>query len=551
MKHKKLYSLLLVSLLSSVVGCGSSGSSWKDDDTMYPLKYDGQEGYVIDESISNENGSLSYEIFVRSFYDHDGNGIGDLLGVKDKIPYLASLGVKTVWLMPIHDSPSYHGYDVRDYYKVHQDYGTINDFDALVAEANNYNIDIMLDMVFNHTSNTNSWFHQSYVDRVNDNTGDDSKKDWYSWSDSGNYTYRTEKYVAYFGSSMPDLNLSSTSLRKEIDNICKFWIKDHGVKGFRLDAIFHYYEMNVDENNEFLSWLNTTTKKYNPNFYMVGEAWTGDPMINGHYRSGLESCFRFGTSVMGDENLLNLTQGYGNIKSIGNIIEQNEATIKQYNPNGYSSYFISNHDMDRPEYVDREYVGEGLNQAKALASAVYLLPGTPFIYYGEEIQMVGKRKTDPDDMSDAKRRLPMVWSKDDKTGECQFPEQSRKDLDNTVQVELGVEDQLKDPNSLVNHYRYVGSIRNKYPILKKGVYKSLYKSLNFTEGYMYDRVLAYSITLGSQSIIIVHNFSMYNCEFDVLGSGEILDSINVTNKMPEIKDGKIRLGSYSSVILKA
>lgn len=548
---KKVFGLLIVTFLSSCTSNG--GSSWKDDDD-YPLEYDGQVGYTIDESVSNENGSLSYEIFVRSFYDHNGDGTGDLLGVKDKIPYLKSLGVKTLWLLPIHSSPSYHGYDVIDYYSVNSDYGTINDFDELVRAANEANIDIMLDMVFNHTARANQWMQQSYNDKKNNNTSTTSKQDWYCWTtETGQYTYDYSglRYYAYFDSGMPDLNLSSTSLREELDKVCKFWIQDHGVKGFRLDAILHYCEQDVEKNNEFLAWLSETTKKYNSNFYMVGEAWTGDPIVNNHYASGIESCFRFGTSVMGDENLLNLSKGYGNIKSIGNIIEQNETSIKQKNSKGYSSYFISNHDMDRPVFQDIDYEGQGLLQAKALASLVYLLPGTPFIYYGEEIQLVGKRNTSPDDRSDVKRRLPMIWSKSDKTGECKFPESNRKDLDNTDQVELGVNDQLEDPNSLVNHYRYVANIRNKYPMLKMGTFKTLYKKLSFTEGYMYDRVMAYQITLGNDSIIIVHNFSMYNCEFEVLGSGEILDSINTTNKVPTIKDGKVRLGSYSSVILKA
>ena len=546
--------LLLFSISTILTCCGkNAGPSWVDNDD-YPLEFDGYVGYKDNEELTNQEGSMSYQIFVRSFYDHDGDGTGDLLGVKDKIPYLASLGIKTLWLLPIHKSPTYHGYDVSDYCSINPDYGTLDDFDLLVETAKESNIDIMIDMVFNHTSTNHPWFNDSYNDYRNGVTGENSKADWYVWGTeplSNYHRYGTNTYYyGYFGNSMPDLNLDSTSLRKEIDNICKFWIKDHGVKGFRLDAILHYYQSNVEKNNEFLGWLSSTTKKYDSNFYMVGEAWTSDPLVNQHMATGLDSCFRFGTSVMGDENLLNLAKGYGNIRSIGRIIENNEKAVKNINENAYSSYFISNHDMDRPLFNDKDHPENSVKQAKALASLYCLLPGTPFMYYGEEIQLVGKRNTSPDDQSDVKRRLPMVWSKDDKTGECTFPEKNRKDLDNTVQVELGVDDQLKDPSSLLNHYREVINIRNKYPILKHGVFTSLYNELEYTEDYMYNRVFAYKITLGDESVIFIHNLLMYNTEINMLGS-EILDSINVDDKAPSAKDGKLRIGAFSSVILKA
>ena len=119
-----------------------------------------------------------------------------------------------------------------------------------------------------------------------------------------------------------------------------------------------------------------------------------------------------------------------------------------------------------------------------------------------------------------------------------------------MQVELGVDDQLKDPSSLLNHYREVINIRNKYPILKHGVFTSLYGDLEYTEDYMYNRVFAYKVTLGNESVIIIHNLLMYNAEINMLGS-EILDSINVDDKAPSVKDGKLRIGAFSSVILKA
>ena len=542
---------MVPSLLS---GCANEAAqSWSDPDKDYPLQFDGVKGYEFEEGLTNRDGSVGYEIFVRSFFDHNGDGTGDLLGVKDKIPYLAEMGVKTLWLLPIHKSPTYHGYDVLDYYSVNPDYGTLNDFDELVRTARESNIDIMLDMVFNHTSTNHVWFNQSYEDYVSNNTSSTSKKDWYMWSDvtgSNYHRYGTSKvyYYGYFSHTMPDLNLDSESLRAELDNVCKFWIQDHGVKGFRLDAILHYYQSNAEKNNEFLGWLTNTTRKYDPNFYMVGEAWTSDPIVNEHTKTGLDSCFRFGTSVMGDENLLNLSKGYGNMRSTLKIIQNNEEDVKEGNKDAYGSYFVSNHDMDRPTFKDRDDPLRGPRQAKSLASLYLLLPGTPYIYYGEEINLVGVRTASD---TDVERRLPLIWSKNDKTGECAFPEKNKAYLmDNIEQVELGIDDQLADPTSVLNHYRAVINIRNKYPMFKHGTFTSLYNSISCTEDYMYGRIFAYKLTLGSDSIVIVHNLSTMNAEMDALGS-EILESINVDDKAPTLKNGTLRLGAHSTVILKA
>ena len=519
---KKVGLLLSVIGLSLLSACGS------------------QSGYTFDKDVTNENGSMSYEIFVRSFYDSDGDGIGDLNGVKEKIPYLYDLGIKTVWLMPIHPSPSYHGYDVSNYYGVHKDYGTLADFDALVATAKEYNIDIMLDMVFNHCSTYNSYFNDSYQDYKNGNTGENSKADWFNWSTtSGNYQYGGLWYEARFDKGMPDFNLNSEGVRNEIENIMKFWIKDHGVKGFRLDAVLYYYYQQSAPNVEFLTWLETTAHKYDENFYMVGECWATDGTLNGYTKSTLDSFFRFGNATGGENSMINIAKGGGKASTFANNIAANEATTKANNPNGYSSYFLSNHDQDR--------ISKNFNevQNKCAASLLCLMPGTPFMYYGEEIQLVGKRETSPDDLSDVRRRLPMIWSKKDKTGECAFPETKRQDLDDTEQVKEGVDDQLKKGYSLLNHYKKVINIRNKYPFLKHGIFTSMVKNLETDFNWM----LAYKIALGDEYIIAVHNFSDQKMTVTAPGS-EILDEINTSKVAPKLNNGKLTLGAYSSVVMR-
>ncbi|MCR4880139.1 MAG: hypothetical protein K5906_04210, partial [Bacilli bacterium] len=154
--------------------------------------------------------------------------------------------------------------------------------------------------------------------------------------------------------------------------------------------------------------------------------------------------------------------------------------------------------------------------------------------------------TSPDDQSDARRRLPMIWSKSDKTGECAFPEKNRKDLDNNEQVELGVEDQLSTNYSLTNHYRKVINVRNKYPFIKHSVFTGMVDELNRADNQY---LMAYKLSLGDDYIIVVHNFNQYSVEMTAPGN-EILDEINTNGLKPSLKDGKLGLGAYSTVIMK-
>lgn len=273
MRKRRWLSLVFVPLLLACAAkegnsSSPSSSSWINDDPL-PLEKDTSERYEFADS-SNENGSMNYEIFVRSFYDSDGDGIGDLNGVKAKLPYLADMGYKTLWLMPIFPSPTYHGYDVTDYYAVNEDYGTLDDLISLVAEAATYNIDIMLDMVLNHCSIQHEYFKTAFNDYVNANYSSDSKADWFNFGPGGDHVYNGVYYESRFDANMPDFNLDSAGVRAEIENIVKFWI-EKGIKGFRLDAVLYYYYQNTSKNVEFLNWLTEIAHKYDPSFYMAGK----------------------------------------------------------------------------------------------------------------------------------------------------------------------------------------------------------------------------------------------------------------------------------------
>lgn len=512
------------------------------------LKAYEEENYKFDSSVTNANGSVCYEIFVRSFYDTNNDGIGDFNGVTAKLPYLKDLGVKTLWLMPIMPSPSYHGYDVADYYGVNPDYGTMSDFDNLLAEAKKHNIDIMIDIVFNHSSTQNPWFRQSYEDYINNNTSLDSKADWYCWIDhyqTGYSIYSGSKGIYYesrFDHSMPDLNTQNEAVRAEMLKILKYWV-EKGVDGFRFDAVKYFDFNNTKYNVEFMTYLHDEIVKDYPGIYFVGECWDGITVINEYYKSTFESFFTFGSSLdgNGDASIVGQVKTLTSANSFASTIENRERIMKENNPNAYSSYFLSNHDMDR---ASNSLTNEN---AKLAASLYLLLPGTPYMYYGEEIELMGKRKTAPEDASDARRRLPMIWSMTDKNGECGFPEPHRVDLMTNEQVKLGVAEQMDKNYSLWNHYKKVIEIRNKYPFIKNSVFTNMTKQIDTK----LDNILAYELSYGDESIIVIHNFENANASVDLskIGVSSILDEVSVSRQYPELSNNILKIGKWSTVIL--
>ncbi len=539
---RKKLSLFTLSAFSALTlaGCGSGNSYSSDiyDEDPIKLERDPATDYSYAES-TNENGSMTYEIFVRSFYDSNGDGVGDLNGVKAKLPYLADLGYKSIWLMPIFYSGSYHGYDVIDYYKVNGAYGTLDDFDSLVAEAKKYNIDIVLDMVFNHCSLQNKYFTDAFADYKANNTGADSKADWFNFGPGGDHIYQGVQYESRFDANMPDFNLDSEGVRAEIENIMKFWI-GHGVKGFRLDAVLYYYYQNATKNVAFLNWLAETAHKYDPDLYMVGESWLSDGALNSYFESKCDSFFDFSFATGGDSSCINVIKGYGNASSMSESIQKIEATRKKKNPDSYTSYFLSNHDQDR---IAKNFTDEATY--KSACTFYTLLPGAAYTYYGEEIALKGTRVTSPNDQSDVRRRLPMIWSESDKTGECSFPETSRLDLKKNDQVTKGANDLNNEAFSLTKHYKMMIHLRNKYSWIKHATYKDLTSSLKSSSR----SVMAYSLEYDGNKIIIVHNFGSSHVEVTSPGS-MILEQINTVHRLPELNDGTLKLAAHSSVILQ-
>jgi glycosidase len=355
-------------------------------------------------------GGTCYEVFVRSFSDSDGDGIGDLKGLTQKLDYIndgnprstRSLGARCIWLMPIAESPSYHGYDVSDYYKVAPAYGTNADFRKFVAAAHRRGIAVLVDMVLNHTSSENPWFRQAQRDTAS------PYRDWYRWSatqpaqkgpwgqDAWRHSdVRDEWYWGVFWKGMPDLNYQSPAVRREAKRIATFWLKEMGVDGFRLDAVPYLMEegdslIGAPGTHAFLREYGSHVRSVAPRSFTVGEVWDGLDKMLPYYPGQLDSYFAF--------DLQQLLLGAVRTGDGRALLERHLRYQREVPRGGYST-FIGNHDVTRPFTA----LGGDAAGARIAATLLMTLPGVPFVYYGDEIGMAG-------DKPDERLRTPMQWS---------------------------------------------------------------------------------------------------------------------------------------------
>ena len=399
---------------------------------------------------------VTYEIFVASFRDGDGDGRGDLKGIESRLDYIEALGVSRIWLMPIHPSPSYHKYDVTDYYAIDPSYGTLEDFDALVAACGERGISVMMDLVVNHTSKEHPWFLEACEAL---RTGTESPYiDWYHFTKGeGQHPVdgTTWFYEGQFGDHMPDLNLDNEEVRREIANIMGFW-QGHGVKGFRLDAVTSYYTGANESIKDFLKFVTETAKAKDPDCYLVGEAWTDEATILDLYCSGIDSLFNFPSADATGRLIKAALNGKG--AGVANALTDWNARIRAVSPSSVDAPFLTNHDLARVRGALRSDV----TKQKIAAMLYLLLPGRPTVYYGEELGMSGSGR-------DENKRLPMVWDVGDESAQCLPPAEA----DQEQRLKDGVNVQDDDPDSLLNCYRQVIGLRRLAPELERGVMTAL------------------------------------------------------------------------------
>lgn len=447
-----------------------------------------------------------YEIFVRSFYDSDGDGIGDFNGITEKLDYLNDgdpettddLGIDAIWLMPIHPSPSYHAYDVTDYKDVNPDYGTMDDFKNMLAEAHKRGIKIIIDYVINHSSDRHPWFIQSA-------SGDEHFRDFYVWEDSnpgfqgpwgqGVWHQRNgDYYYGVFYSGMPDLNYENPAVKDSILSITDFWLDDVGIDGFRIDAIKYLYEEEIDgsmklENTpktfDYIETLMTHIKSKHPDAYVIGETWSNTvstkPYVEG---TRLDQVFTFdlANSILGSVRSGDKSTFESQFNRIYNTFEPREM-----------ANFLTNHDQNRIFDV----LNNNLEQAELAASIYLTLPGTPYLYYGEEIAMTGS-KPDPD------IRLPMPWSDAAYGGfSSRAPWRTLPD----GYRERNVETMQQSDTNILKTYQKLNHLREQYPLLTDG------RFLQLDTGD--ESVLSYMRTDGETELIFVANLSNQSKEISI------------------------------------
>ncbi|HXG82168.1 MAG TPA: alpha-amylase family glycosyl hydrolase, partial [Sphingomicrobium sp.] len=490
-----------------------------------------------------ERGAI-YQIYARSFQDSDGDGVGDLRGIEQRLDYLASLGIDAIWLSPIFPSPmADFGYDVADYTDIGPLFGTLEDFDRLLAAAHRRGLKLMLDFVPNHTSDQHPWFVESRSSR------NSPKRDWYIWrdprpdggppnnwiSDFGGSAWQWDEatgqyYLHAFLKEQPDLNWRNPEVRAAMLDVMRFWF-DRGVDGFRIDVLWHcikaeglpdnpvnpHYRPEMGEKLKVLQTHSTHQPEIHQlagDFRALADDY-GDRLLVGEIVLPLDDLMTYyGRDRPGVHLPFNfqLVEAPWNARVIGQIIADYEAALP---PGAWPNWVIASHDYPR--------IAAKLGEAQARVAAMLLLTlrGTPTLYQGDELG-IGKVAIPPDKVRDPKElrepgiglgrdpsRTPMAWNASPHAGFSRAEPWLPLHEDWRTR---NVEAQQADPGSMLSHYRQLLRLRRSEQALAIG-------SIRLTEGG--EHVLAYERRHGDKRLHIALNLSATERRYD-LPNGEFL-----------------------------
>ena len=532
--------------------------------------------------------SVVYQIYPRSFKDSNGDGIGDINGIREKLDYLKELGIDVIWLSPVYKSPNDdNGYDISDYYDIMDEFGTMEDMDNLLKEANERGIKILMDLVVNHTSDEHKWFIEAKKSK------DNEYRDYYIWRDSvdGNepndlgstfsgsawqYDETTGQYYLHlFSKKQPDLNWENEKVRNEVYKMMNFWV-DKGIGGFRMDVIDLIGKVpdemitgNGPKLHEYLQEMNKAALE-GKDLLTVGETWGATPDVAKLYsnpgRKELSMVFQF--------EHIGLDQIEGkekwDVKSL-ELLDLKKVLSKwqtELEGQGWNSLFWNNHDL--PRIVsrwgnDKEY---RIESAKMLATLLHGMKGTPYIYQGEELGMTNVRFDDINDYNDIESlnmykdrlskgyshneimesiyakgrdnaRTPMQWDDSENAG---FTTGTPWLAVNKNYDKINAKQCLQDENSIFNHYKKLIDIRKNNDTIIYGDYKLLCEDD--------ENIFAYVRELNGDKILVVCNFYDKDVEFKFEGdfnySKVLLSNYNDSSKMIE----KLKLRPYEAVMYR-
>lgn len=467
------------------------------------------------------------EIFVRSYKDSNGDGIGDLKGLTQSLDHLKALGIKGIWLMPITVSADRdHGYATRDFRNIEPDYGTLADFDELIQEAHKRGIGVIMDYVLNHSAFQHPFFEEALINPQS------PYRQWYEWRNEkpvgwdiwGRDPWVTTihgSYLATFGAPMPDFNMRNPEVVKYHENNLKFWL-DRGIDGFRLDATPHLIENNAKDWNDQpesrrLTHHFTRLIKSYPNKYVVCEA-TAEPKV--YARENICG----GAFAFGLENQIS--------KAAKGEAEAIQKVAQYYTQAPYTlASFASNHDQFAGKRLWDQVNGNEV-QYKLAAATYLLLPGTPFIYYGEEIGMAGAKGLTDDPFI----RGPYSWQPNEKTAGFTSAQPYRAVSGNVSTHHA--QGQKASDNSLWSFYRDMLKLRNTRISLAKGSYETAQAQ---------GQVLSYQRKAGQEHSAVIINYGMQPAAFQLEGiaSSATLRSIYPSKGIPNQKGAQLTMPAQS------
>ncbi len=557
MKRRSVLSLILAALLllsacgGIQAGGGADSASEGAAGTSTPAgRYslsEGGEAIVDDVDLScaaetADNARVFYEIFVGSFSDSNGDGIGDLRGIINRFDYLndgepdsgLSLGVEGIWLTPIFDSPSYHKYNVTDYYTIDPDFGTMDDLRELAELCESRNVKLILDLPINHTGSRNAWF-TAFVNAHRQKATEDPYYDFYCWygpedtAPAGRHfapiSGTSDYYECNFDNSMPELNFDNPAVRQAVLDVAKFYL-DLGVDGFRFDAAKYVYYGDNPSSADFWDWYVAQLRAIDPEIYLVAEVWDGDGITDVYYSS--MNCFNF--TVSQASGLIAETAKSGAAGRYTGYVESYLNATRAIRPDAMYVPFVANHDTDRAS----GFLTAASGQMQMAANLYILGPGSPFIYYGEEIGMRGSRGGAN---TDANRRLAMRWGDGDTVADPEgstYPDQS----------EISAADQLGRDDSLYTYYKRLILIRRANPEIARGSYTAVTVPNTKVGGFV--------ATLEGSSVLVLHNPSQSGKTINLQALGlDYTRLVAVIGMEDASLDGSsLTIGGQTSVVLR-
>lgn len=542
---KRIWAFLLSAItLVTLSGC-QTGKGVIDVSGKYYIDKNRNEAIVNDagvvETYVDTNARVFYQIFVGSFSDSDGDGTGDIRGIINRFDYLndgddnsgLSLGIEGIWLTPIFKSPSYHKYDITDYYEIDPAFGTMEDLKELIELCHSRNVQIILDLPINHTSTSNRW----YINFVNAHKAADTANEYYDF-----YSYASspqagrgfsmikgtkEYYECNFSGDMPELNFDNELARQAVLDVAKFYL-DMGVDGFRFDAAKYIYLGEEPKNAEFWQWYMGKLREIKSDIFTVAEVWDSDSLTYPYFAS--TNCFNFTMSQT--NGIIAQTAKAGNVNVFTAYVNRYLTAIKAQNENAMMISFISNHDMDRAA----GYLTLASGQAKVGANLSMLLPGSSFIYYGEEIGLKGSRGGSN---TDANRRLAMLWGDGDTVKDPIGADYGAEQSNGTVATHL------PDGNSLYNHYKKLISIRKAHPEIANGTYVPLHIAESKLGGFV--------STYNGSTVVVIHNTSLGSVTIDLATVTDVpITKISAFAGVEEatLEGTVLTVGGQTSVVLK-